>query len=174
MKTVNILWLLCLVAQGLWAQQGDWKQVQFDNGVRLKFPQEPTKDSNAQYTFFRLRTADSTATLGAVAVDLSATGVSAEQYEEMAQEDEFWQQVEQGILAQMPDAKLLKSERRQIVGKPALYVEIERDNANKKDKDLMYQWTFMKGTMNHSVVFVSLQGKGNLKLRDEFFATVAP
>ncbi len=174
MKAVNILWLLCLVAQSLWAQQGDWTQVQFDNGVRVKFPQAPQKTNNGQNTYYRLRAADSTATLVALAVDLSGTGVSAEQYEEMAESDEFWQQVQESMLAQMPTSKLLKSERRQIGGKPALYLEIERDNANKKDKDLMYQWVFMKGIVNHSVVFVSLQGKGNLKLRDEFFATVAP
>lgn len=142
--------------------------------LRVDFPEKPLNESNAQRQMYRLKTADSTASLIAMAIDLTASGLDSAAYAAQVESDEFWAQVEASYMQSFKGGKLLKATRNTVAGNAGMWMEITRP-AKEKDKkdDVVYAQIFVLGVHSCQVVFVSRQGKASSEARDKFFKSIA-
>jgi hypothetical protein len=148
------------------AQPITWKTVSHANEITVAFPGDYTQLEVAGQPMYRLKLADSTANLSFMIRDLSAAGISAEEMDTQAKEDQFWQDYVTGYMGQLTGASLETQERKNLGNIPGCVITYKlKDN-------ILTQWLLVKGHNNYIITFNSRGGKGSNTVKNEFFDKV--
>lgn len=163
--------VLCLSLSTGYAQTEGWVKVTLNNGAEVSFPSKPDPITASNGSpGYRLRLADSTATLVALAGDLSKTGIDAATYEEAVKTEEFWKNFATGVLNSMKNTSIVSQQKIEVDGRPGLLLEMERSDGTRKDR--LYQLTFIKDLTSYSAVFNNRNGRGDLSVKDAFLKSL--
>ena len=132
-------------------------------------PEEKKAENGAVVYYY---TKDSTLAYMGMSLDLSAMGLTAEAVSALG--DGLWDQIKNGMLAQMPGATISKDQIVTLKGKNSLYVEIDGSNSTapqlKGKKNFGY--LFFVGAVLHQVSFYSTNPAAKLEDAKEFFDSV--
>ncbi len=149
------------------AQEKQWESLKINNELEISFPEKYTSKLNKDgKTLYRCKLADSTAILSFIEVDLSVSGLSAQEMDEQAKTDKFWDGYVPALVEQVPKAKLIKFERKDVDNTSGVLITYKIDN------DVLHQLVLVKGLTNYIIVFRSRNKKGDDKLKDQFFGSI--
>lgn len=166
MQKSILMFVFALLIGSCIAQEKTWESLKINNEIEILFPEIYTSVPVREMTLYRCRLADSTATLSFIESDLSALGLTAKLMDGQATKEKFWQDYVPTVINQMPNSKLIKTERKNIGSTPGALVTYKR-GAN-----TFYQWHLVKGLKNYTITFASREGKGDEKLKEEFFGKI--
>ncbi len=142
--------------------------LKINNKVQVTFPDLYKENNICNTTVYKLKLADSTATLSAIAQDLSASGLTAEMLAQQIKTDKFWKDYIQGYTGQLPNFKFVDYDKMTVSGIPAVIIDLK----SKEKPDTLHQLNLIVGTTNYVFSFASREGKGNKKVKELFFKSI--
>lgn len=168
MHKLIALILVAIVPSLALAQSPTWVTVPAF-AATVQFPEAPTELSDADQTAYRLRLADSTATLLFTAVDLGKQGITAEQVEALLEQPSQVEAYAKSIASQMGGATLRSHRLIKVGGLTGIEAIIDRIDAGKTQT--VYQHITFLGKINYLMTFNARSSKTDLKVRDAFFGS---
>jgi hypothetical protein len=176
MKSIIITFLLSVIL-GLVASSnviGQTIEQKLTSRVSIQFPAQFKKQEMGPATLFNLRLADSTANFLAVVSDLQkGNGFDAATLAEASLSPEFWDQVEQGFMAQLgPNAKRTSREMKQITGFDIMQLIIERPVEESKTNNTITVLILVDDVYSLNIVHTNRGGKADENLKKAFFESL--
>jgi len=177
MKSIIITFLLSAIL-GFFVStsaKGQAIEQKLTDHVSIRFPAEYKKQDLESTTLYSLRLADSTANFVAVVSDLlKSNGLDAATLTAASMSPEFWDQAEQGFMAQLgPDAKLLGREMKQIAAYDIMQLIIERPVKENNTMNTLTVWIFVDDVYSLNIAHTNRGGKADENLKKAFFASIA-
>lgn len=169
MKTITT-GIALLVSVVTTAQTTAWQPFTLNNEIQISAPGRWDSSKIKDVMLYSHRLADSTANFSVLERSLSGLGLSPEDLDAKALTKEFWDQYEQGFISTQTNLNVVKSEDRRVgglLGRVLVYTRSGKD-------DLLTQLFVLRGTRLYLITHNSRKGKGDAKLKDEFFANVKP
>jgi len=176
MKSIIITFLLSAVL-GFFAStsaKGQAIEQKLTERVSIRFPAAYKKQDMGANTLYNLRLADSTANFVAVVSDLlKSIGLDAATLTAASMSTEFWDQAEEGFMAQMgPDAKLLGREMKQIAAYDIMQLTIERPVKENNTMNTLTVWIFVDDVYSLNIAHTNRGGKADENLKKAFFESI--
>lgn len=142
--------------------------------ISISFPAEYKKQEMGPTNLYTLRLADSTANFIAVVSDLQkSNGLDAATLAEANLAPEFWDQAEQGFLAQMGEgAKLKGREMKNIKGYDIMELTIERPVSESGSSNILTVYIFVDDVYSLNIAHTNRGGKADEKLKKAFFDSI--
>jgi hypothetical protein len=154
--------------------QPSWEKIIVGENVTISFPGKPTGgDRQGFASTFIYKQPDSSANYIVAVNDLAVSlGLDAETIAREMERDESLEQAKNAFVGSIgPAAKLIREENIKLHGGRALKLVIHRLN-NKGATNVLTVLIFVNETNSYNVIFVSVGGRGNENMKQQFFDSI--
>lgn len=166
MSNVRMVWYVLMLSITCVAQEIKWESLKIDNNIEVFFPEKFTKMQQGSDVMYECKLANGTAKLSFGIKDFSASGLTVQQMNAETSTDKFWADLVPAFINQAPDTKLVENEKISFKNYNAAAVVAT------KGKNTIYITIVIKDLKCYILQFTSLEGKGDEKLKDEFFENI--
>ena len=169
-KATIIRLILILFPFGVMSQE---TKVQLTEKVTIIFPEKPLmRDMQGINIQHYVRLADSSANFIVSTINLEkGSGMSAEVLETAQQKGEFWDQAQNGFVAQLgSDATVLSSEVKEISGKQVLHFVVSATRNGKKVEITVYM--LFDGVYTINIIHQKRSDDASVELKNKYFASL--
>jgi hypothetical protein len=176
MKSIIITFLLSVILGFLASSSAMGQAVgqKLTSRVSIQFPGTYKTQEMGPSTLFNLRLADSTANFVAVVSDLQkSNGLDAATLAAASLTPEFWDQVQEGFMAQFgPDVKFISKEMKQIAGFDIMQLVLERPVQETNTNNTVTVYILVDDVYSLNIVHTNRGGKADEKLKKAFFESL--
>lgn len=171
---MNKLFLVCLILiSSPFSVMSQETKVQITENVSITFSDKPLiRDFQGISIQHFLRLADSTANFIASKTNLEKSGgMTADVLEAAQKQNEFWEQAQQGFIAQLgSDATVLSSVMKEISGKKVLHFVVNAMRNGKKVEFTIY--LFFDGIYTVNIIHQKRTEDASVQAKNKFFSSL--
>ena len=169
-KAIIIRLILILFPFAVMSQE---TKVQLTEKVTIIFPEKPLmRDMQGINIQYYVRLADSSANFIVSTTNLEkSSGMTADVLETAQQQGEFWEQAQNGFVAQLgSDATVLSSEVKEISGKQVLHFVVSATRNGKKVEITVYM--LFDGVYTINIIHQKRSDDASVELKNKYFASL--
>lgn len=169
-KAIIIRLILILFPFGVMSQE---TKVELTEKVTIIFPEKPLmRDMQGINIQHYVRLADSSANFIVSTINLEkGSGMTADVLETAQQQGEFWEQAQNGFVAQLgSDATVLSSEVKEISGKQVLHFVVSATRNGKKVEITVYM--LFDGVYTINIIYQKRSDDASVELKNKYFASL--
>ena len=166
MKNTFLSIAIVVLSNVCFSQTSTWEKVEINNQIELSFPEKYVVKKETNNETYRCKLADGSATLSLTVSNLAQLGLTDKQLNKEATTSKFWDDYFPTLVGQVKDAKLVKTERKNIGNVSGGLATVTNG------KNTIYIQVLIIGNNSYTASFKSIDGRGDEKLKDIFLSSI--